>query len=188
MRITGGKAKGIQLSVSTKADIRPATDGLREAVFSSIGQSIINASVLDLFAGSGAYGLEALSRGAAQCAFVEMNKHAAKLLQANIDKVNKSMQATDADTTTINCCDFFRWPLPRTGNNNLSFVFVDPPYSLWSTDTQKIFDKLEALAELNPQAKFMVECPYPKDMPNDKLKLEKIIGKKIAVMSSAAVS
>ena len=71
MRITGGKARGIPLA-SPKGDAtRPATDQLREAVFSSLGARIEGAQVADLFAGTGAYGLEAMSRGAIGGIFVE---------------------------------------------------------------------------------------------------------------------
>ena len=74
MRISGGKARGIPLRVNKKSGIRPAIETSRERVFSSISQKVENARVLDLFAGSGAYGLEALSRGAAHITLVEKKK------------------------------------------------------------------------------------------------------------------
>ncbi len=64
MRITGGNARGIEIFVPKKGEIRPATDAIREAVFSSLGELVENSRVLDAFAGTGAYALEALSRGA----------------------------------------------------------------------------------------------------------------------------
>ena len=71
MRVSGGLAKGIPLRI-TKTDIlRPATESNRERIFSSLGELIIGKKVLDLFAGSGSYGLEALSRGASEVHFVE---------------------------------------------------------------------------------------------------------------------
>ena len=77
MRISGGGARGIPLVVPKGDAVRPATDGMRQSVFSSLGARVSGARFLDLFAGSGAYGLEALSRGAAAGVFVEQNGKAA---------------------------------------------------------------------------------------------------------------
>ena len=91
MRITGGKARGINLTTGRAAHVRPATDRMREAVFSSLGKAVESASVLDLFAGSGSYGMEALSRGAGSALFVEKHPQAVDALQRNLDAVLKSM-------------------------------------------------------------------------------------------------
>src|SRR5258708_32993696 len=77
MRISGGIARGITLATPKGDATRPATDGMRQAVFSSLGASVVGARFLDLFAGSGAYGLEALSPGAASGVFVEQSPKAA---------------------------------------------------------------------------------------------------------------
>src|SRR3954454_24471036 len=91
MRISGGAARGITL-VTPKGDaVRPATDGMRQAVFSSLGARVAGARFLDLFAGSGAYGLEALSRGAIAGTFVEQNGKAVACLRQNIAAVCKSL-------------------------------------------------------------------------------------------------
>src|SRR3954462_8903224 len=90
MRISGGVARGIQL-VTPKGDAtRPATDGMRQGVFSSLGAAVVGARFLDLFAGSGAYGLEAISRGAAGGVFVEQNGKAAGCVRQNLVAVCKS--------------------------------------------------------------------------------------------------
>src|SRR3954462_15936796 len=91
MRISGGIAKGITLAVPRGDQVRPATDGLRQAGFSSLGDRVLAARFLDLFAGSGAYGLEALSRGAAAGTFVEQNARAAACVRQNIAAVCKSL-------------------------------------------------------------------------------------------------
>src|SRR5688572_25253543 len=91
MRISGGKARGIPLVVPKGDAVRPATDGMRQAVFSSLGERVVGARFLDLFAGSGAYGLEALSRGAAGGVFVEQNPKAAACVRRNIAAVCKSL-------------------------------------------------------------------------------------------------
>src|ERR1019366_4147641 len=84
MRISGGQARGIPLIVPKGDAVRPATDGMRQAAFSSLGGYVTGARFLDLFAGSGAYGLEALSRGAAGGVFVEKNARAAACLRRNL--------------------------------------------------------------------------------------------------------
>ena len=87
MRISGGKARGITLRTVKNTDLRPATEANRERLFSSLGQQIQKKRVLDLFAGSGSYGLEALSRGASDAIFVEKNRKVAKYLNENLDRV-----------------------------------------------------------------------------------------------------
>src|SRR3954466_4166381 len=101
MRISGGIAKGITLAVPRGDRVRPATDGLRQAVFSSLGDRVVAARFLDLFAGSGAYGLEALSRGAAGGSFVELNARAAACVRQNIAAVCKSMGRDENDLAVI---------------------------------------------------------------------------------------
>ena len=84
MRITGGKARGIRLKTPPRknAQTRPATDRLRESLFSSLGDQIIGSHCLDLFAGTGSYGLEALSRGALFCGFIESDRTALSWLKS----------------------------------------------------------------------------------------------------------
>ena len=91
MRISGGLARGIELSVPKGDAVRPATDGMRQAVFSSLGPRVAGARFVDLFAGSGAYGLEAFSRGASGGTFVEQNAKAAACLRKNIAAVCRSL-------------------------------------------------------------------------------------------------
>ena len=90
MRISGGIAKGIALKITRTPSLRPATEANRERLFSSLGDSIKGARVLDLFAGSGAYGLEALSRGSDYAHFVEKNRKIFYDLISNTEKVRKS--------------------------------------------------------------------------------------------------
>src|SRR3954470_14415206 len=101
MRISGGIARGITLAVPKGGQVRPATDGLRQAVFSSLGERVVAARFLDLFAGSGAYGLEALSRGAAGGVFVEQNHRATACLRENISAVCKSLGRGEQDLVVL---------------------------------------------------------------------------------------
>ena len=100
MRISGGVARGIPLVVPKGDAVRPATDGMRQAVFSSLGARVPGAHFLDLFAGSGSYGLEALSRGAAGGIFVEKNVKAAACVRQNIAVVCKCIGRDPSDHLT----------------------------------------------------------------------------------------
>ena len=84
MRIIAGQARGRRLRAPDTKGTRPVTDRVREAVFSSIGSWVEDALVADLYAGSGSFGLEALSRGAQSAVFVERGRKAAKTLRANV--------------------------------------------------------------------------------------------------------
>lgn len=127
MRIIGGKHRGTALASVGKGDagahLRPTTDRVRESLFNVLqggrfGEPITDAHVLDLFAGTGALGLEALSRGAAQVTFVENGRAGQKLIRANIAKLNRS------DDTTLITTDATR--LPK--GNPCGLIFLDPPY------------------------------------------------------------
>ncbi len=136
MRISGGKARGVTLRVDQKAVHRPAMDKLRQSIFSSITAWTDGARVLDLFAGTGSYGLEALSRGAAHCTFVELNRRATAMIQANADIVAKSMQ--EKLDTQIATADATKWQLPARAAP-FDLIFVDPPYEAIETLTPKLF-------------------------------------------------
>ncbi|MGH8912116.1 MAG: RsmD family RNA methyltransferase, partial [Acidimicrobiia bacterium] len=87
MRIITGAAKGRRLAAPNTDRTRPATDRVREALFSAVGAWVEDADVLDLYAGSGSYGLEALSRGAESATFVEKGRQAIDALRANVASV-----------------------------------------------------------------------------------------------------
>ena len=129
MRIIGGSRRGLHLADvgagDTSAHLRPTSDRVREAIFNLLinggyDAPIPGARVLDLFAGTGALGLEALSRGAAHACFIDDGKAAQALLRNNIDK----MRAKDA--TTVLRLDATRLGPNRGGAYDL--IFLDPPY------------------------------------------------------------
>jgi 16S rRNA (guanine966-N2)-methyltransferase len=109
---------------------------VREAVFSILG-SVDDARALDLFAGSGAMGLEALSRGAASCVFVERDRRAARVIQANLEK----LRLTGATVVAGDVASALRGERDRGRRYDL--VLVDPPYEEWN-------EHAEALATLVP--------------------------------------
>lgn len=143
MRISGGDARGITLVVPKGDAVRPATDGMRQAVFSSIAARVPGAWFLDFFAGSGAYGLEALSRGAAGGWFVEKNARTAACVKQNIGAVCKSLRRAEVNLTVAQS-DVLDWALPP-GAEVPDLVFVDPPYDLIEGVAPKLFARLSEM-------------------------------------------
>ncbi|HBO57632.1 MAG TPA: 16S rRNA (guanine(966)-N(2))-methyltransferase RsmD [Opitutae bacterium] len=135
MRITGGRARGIKLKVPTEIITRPATDRMREAVFSSLGPSVQNCQVLDLFAGTGSYGLEALSRGAAGVCFVENNRAAIKCLKINTAAVTRSCDLKK-EVTRIVAQDVYS---SQANLQKYDLLFIDPPYASIASNIGRIF-------------------------------------------------
>jgi 16S rRNA (guanine966-N2)-methyltransferase len=127
MRISGGIARGIPLLVPKGDAVRPATDGVRQAVFSSLAARIAGSSFLDLFAGSGGYGLEAFSRGADRGIFVEKSPKAIACLRENIRSVCKSV-GRSAELLEVRAGDALAWK--PDGDQVPDLVFIDPPYEL----------------------------------------------------------
>lgn len=133
MRIIGGQFRGLKLAEvgegDTAAHLRPTSDRVREALFNLLqngkgadrGDPVAGARVLDLFAGTGALGFEALSRGARHCQFVDENAEARGLVRTNADKLGVIGQCKiwRRDATDLGPCA----PLPR-----FDLVFADPPY------------------------------------------------------------
>lgn len=120
MRIISGKAGSIPLRVP-KSLTRPTTDRVREAMFSALGDIVIGANVLDLFAGSGSLGIESLSRGATSVTFVESNDAACKVLTGNLEKANlKGGKVMRQNVSSY---------LSRTSPGEFDLIFADPPYA-----------------------------------------------------------
>ena len=120
MRIISGRCKGSVLYTLEGDNTRPTLDRVKESVFNILGNVFYEKNVLDLFAGSGALGLEALSRGAKSCDFVDMSKDAINIIKKNIDKCGMK------EFSSIYQIDF-KDILKRT-NKKYDFVFLDPPY------------------------------------------------------------
>lgn len=154
MRITGGKARGIQLKVPRGVKTRPAADVIREALFSSLGNQVDGQSFLDLFAGTGAYGLEAWSRGARGGLFVEKAKDSMDCLTENIRRVGKSAQFDDS-LVSRKRVDVFRWRAPLAKEFDL--VFADPPYGLYPEVQIDLFRIASAL--VHTDGLFILEKP-----------------------------
>jgi len=156
VRITGGFARGIELAAPRGEVVRPATDGMRQAVFSSLGGRVAGARFADLFAGTGAYGLEAYSRGASGGTFVERSPRVVACLRRNIDAVCRSLKrggeelvAAQADALT----------LPTGVGAPPDLIFVDPPYEALGAVAPPLFERI--LAALGPGWKGLVVVEMP---------------------------
>ena len=145
MRITGGQARGIPISTGRALQVRPATDRMREAVFSSLGDKVRGAGFLDLFAGSGSYGLEALSRGADDGVFVEKNPQAVAALQENLKAVLKSMGNPADVRAQVVRADALRF----ASEKRFDLVFMDPPYELARDRATGLLDSVRPLLREN---------------------------------------
>jgi 16S rRNA (guanine966-N2)-methyltransferase len=174
MRISGGGARGITLAVPKGDAVRPATDGMRQALFSSLGPRVVGARFLDLFAGSGAYGLEALSRGAAGGVFVEQNAKAAACVRQNIAAVCKSLGRPAADLSVLQA-DARAVPLGSGAAPDL--VFIDPPYEMIPEIAPGLFLRLDAVLATSADALVLFELPGELELDPPGWTLLKRIGK-----------
>ena len=174
MRITGGRAKGIPLVLPKGDAVRPATDAMRQAVFSSLAAVVPGAMFWDLFAGSGAYGLEPLSRGAAGGLFVESNAKAVACLRSNLTAVAKSL-AREADCARVMQADATAgaW-LDGTAPD---LVFVDPPYDLIPKIAPGLFALLQGALAPKPDAIVVFEMPGEMEVEVPGWELVKRLGK-----------
>jgi 16S rRNA (guanine966-N2)-methyltransferase len=138
VRVIAGTAKGRRLGPVPRG-VRPVADRVREGVFSSLGDAVVDANVLDLFAGTGALGIEALSRGAREATFVERDRAAVAAIEANVRTTGF------ADRATIVRDEALRFVM-NDGNRAAGWdlVLADPPYE---HDVGEVEAVLRALAE-----------------------------------------
>jgi 16S rRNA (guanine966-N2)-methyltransferase len=138
MRIVAGSRKGHGIAAPKGVVTRPTGDRVREAVFSIVGP-IEGARVLDLFAGSGAMGLEALSRGASAAVFVELDREACRVIQRNLEK----LRLTGADVRCQDALAALRDEKARSRRYDL--VLVDAPYEDWERYEKPVGEALRDL-------------------------------------------
>ena len=175
MRISGGAARGIPLTVPKGDAVRPATDGMRQAVFSSLGTRVEGAWFLDLFAGSGAYGLEALSRGARGGVFVEQNTRAVSCVRQNIAAVCKSLRRPVSDVS-VSTGDARNVPLGDSAERP-DLVFVDPPYEMIGQIAGPLFARLGEVLTSKPEAIVVFELPGELDLAPEGWSLLRRLGR-----------
>jgi 16S rRNA (guanine966-N2)-methyltransferase len=165
MRITGGSARGRKLMSppSGKTAIRPTSDRVREALFNIVAQRIAGSTVLDLFAGTGALGIEALSRDASFVLFVDKSRQAGQLIEANLRICFHQPQAAfirqDLALSPRVSCPILT--LPRATRFDL--VFMDPPYT--KKLAEPLLTKIEKTALLAPGALIVIEEHRSANLP-----------------------
>lgn len=133
MRVIAGTARGIVLAAPRGAGTRPISDKVKEALFGSLGGRVPDARVLDLYAGSGAVGIEALSRGAAHATFVEHHRPAAATIRQNLERTGFTARAT------VEVGDVLRFL--ATTRETWDVVVLDPPY-----EERRLGPPMDALA------------------------------------------
>ncbi len=138
MRIVSGQHRSRRLVAPTGKGVRPTSDRARESLFASLGP-IPDARVLDLFAGSGALGLEALSRGAASCRFVERDSNALAAIRTNVEALDESARATIERGNAVTILKRL-----AAAGEQFDLVLVDPPYDA-------VRDLASVLVRLLPQ-------------------------------------
>jgi 16S rRNA (guanine966-N2)-methyltransferase len=157
MRVIAGRYGGRRLTTPKGADTRPTADRVREALFSALGD-VSGMTALDLFAGSGALGIEALSRGAASAEFVERAAPALAALRANLDALGVTAEVHRGDART------FLRNASRAGRT-YDLVFVDPPYR----DAERLGGELDLGSVLAADGRLVTESdrrsPLATDLP-----------------------
>lgn len=124
MRIIGGKYKRRKLNFPILKEIRPATDRLKETIFNVLGQDMSGLRILDLFAGMGSLGIEAISRGAQECAFVDASPLACSYINTNLRDIGIMDQAEVMNMDVVEALE----KLSASGTQ-FDVVFLDPPYN-----------------------------------------------------------
>lgn len=158
MRIVGGKFKGRRLFVPKGLDVRPTADRVREAVFSILAAKVEGARVLDLFAGTGALGLEALSRGAARAVFVDRRPLALKIIKRNVEALGLEGSARILRT------DLSRGPEGlRQETGPFDLIFMDPPYGKGLV--APALDMAARLKLAGPETQAVIEQSFREDPP-----------------------
>jgi 16S rRNA (guanine966-N2)-methyltransferase len=151
LRVVGGTAGGRRLVAPKGA--RPTTDRTKEALFSSLGTDPVDeAVVLDLYAGSGALGIEALSRGASHARFVDRDRRAAAAIRTNLETTGL---ADRAEVTTMAVAAFVREP---PADAPFDLAFLDPPYDQAADETSRVLGALSAPGWLVDGATVVLEC------------------------------
>lgn len=150
MRVIAGSAKGHRLSAPPGREARPTGDRVREALFSILAAEVAEARVCDLFAGSGALGIEALSRGAAYAAFVDRAPRAVAAIE---DSLARTGLAGRAAVHRVDAARFCHAP----SGGPFDLVFADPPYKEPLDRVYQLLDDLRAVGGLAGEAAVVIE-------------------------------
>lgn len=172
LKLTSGKYKGKKLSTPSGMNTRPTSEKIRQAVFDSAQNIVEGCTFLDLYAGSGAMGLEAVSRGAKMAVFVEKDNSAISSIEKNIDDLG-----VDEKTLVISN-DIFR-AITHLEFSVLQFnlIFIDPPYSdipVAEKDIKKLLELLDKSPILQKKGKLYLEFASASQLDFSKIKLQRL--------------
>lgn len=156
MRIIAGEKKSRRIEAPEGTDTRPTADRIKEALFSILQRRLYDASVLDLYAGSGALSLEALSRGAASAQLVDKNFKACKVIRQNIQSLGYEEKAQLMNTEDAKAVEMM-----EEQGRTFDLIFLDPPYRMNMTDMMGRLEK-KLLAEDG-----MIVCEHDRNTPPD---------------------
>ena len=175
MRIIAGKAKGRKLNAVPGKETRPLTDRVKESLFSILQPEMEGAAVLDLYCGSGAFGIEAVSRGAVRAVCIEKGRAAAEVCRQNIQTIGFASQAVLVQADVVSWCK-----AAQSSTQKFDIIFADPPF-LELAEHDSAFQKLrELLAPLcAPEGQIVVrthERAATPDIPGAALFRTKEIG------------
>lgn len=164
MRIIAGKYRGRNLKSPPSLEVRPTSDRLRETLFNVIAPRIEDSRFLDLCAGSGAVGIEALSRGAAHVTFVDRSRKMGELIKSNIDLCR--IERGQSEVVQAEALDYLRRFIARQPDSGKPWdiVFFDPPYAVDYLPVLETFGARSA-SLLAEEGMFIVEHHHKNDLP-----------------------
>ena len=150
MRVIAGSAKRLQLKTPDGPDTRPTTDRIKETLFNMLAPHLYGCTFLDLFAGSGGIGIEALSRGAAEAVFVEKSPRAMACIKENLNFTKLSPKAVTMQTDVLTALRRLE------GEKKFDYIFMDPPYN--QSIEEKVLLYLDGSALLSEDGMIIVEA------------------------------
>lgn len=159
MRVIAGEYRGRKLDRIEGMDIRPTTDMVKESLFNILGEAVIDCNFLDLFGGTGAIGIEALSRGASHVVFIDSGIKSIKVLKGNLERLNikegTEVFHTDYESAVNKLHKY---------NKQFDIIFIDPPYSIGIA--QKALAAIDRNPILAESGLIVVEHDSKDDMPH----------------------
>lgn len=155
MRVITGTARGRRLKTLEGTDVRPTTDRVKEAIFSVIQFDIEGRTMLDLFAGSGQMGIEALSRGARSAVFVDSSAQSVAVVRENLQSCKLTGRASVVQS------DALSYLRPRAGRAEFDYAFLDPPYR--RSILQSVLPSVASV--MKPRGVIICESPLDEELP-----------------------
>ena len=160
MRVVAGKYRGTNLYTLEGNNTRPTKDMVKEALFSSL-MVMPDESFLDIFSGSGAIGIEAISRGLSDVIFNDYNRDACKIIEKNLDKIKVKKKVYNLDYKD----------LLNSLKTSFDYIFADPPYAF--EEYERIFETIDSLNLYSNNCRIIVEVKKEKELADELFSFEK---------------